>query len=81
MTGASFARLKDSVRANLTAYGEITTDACIRQMCDVIIGHGEPITPYQLTDLMRIAEEIAEHNMQVYDKLIAIAKAERMRMK
>lgn len=81
MTGASFMRLKDSVRANLTAYGEITTDACIRQMCDVIIGHGEPITPYQLTDLMRIAEEIAEHNMQVYDKLIAIAKAERMRMK
>lgn len=81
MTGASFMRLKDAVRANLTAYGEITTDACIRQMCDVIIGHGEPITPYQLTDLMRIAEEIAEHNMQVYDKLIAIAKAERMRMK
>ena len=79
MTGASFMRLKDAVRANLTAYGEITTDACIRQMCDVIIGHGEPITPYQLTDLMRVAEEVAEHNLQVYDRLIEIAKTERYR--
>lgn len=77
MTGSEFVRLKSRVQACLTAYGEISVDTCIRQMCDIVIGNGESITPYQLAGLMQIAQDAAEHNMRVYDKLIAYAKGEK----
>lgn len=79
MTGASFLKLKGNVQSLLTTYGEISVDSCIRQMCDIVIGHGESVTPHQLAELMDISRRAAEHNLEAYDKLIEIAKTERYR--
>lgn len=81
MRGESFSQLKNTVQSVLTAYGEISKDACVRQMCDLIIGHGDSITPNQLAELMSVSENAAEHNAEVYDRILECAKEERMRTK
>ena len=81
MTGTSFLKLKSNVQSLLTTYGEISVDSCIRQMCDIVIGHGESVTPHQLAELMDISRKAAEHNLETYDYLIKVAKTERCRIR